>query len=80
MSHFYMNTEINGHKFSAKSAADVEVYMKEQVKGYELTILEKDNKTDKIVGSDISLEYKENDDIEKALQGQNAFLWPMAFL
>ena len=79
MSHFYINTEINGHKFSAKSASDVEAYMKEQVKGYALTIREKDNKTDKIAGSDISLEYKENHDIENALKEQNAFLWPMAF-
>ena len=79
MSHFYINTEINGHKFSAKSASDVEAFMKEQVKGYALTVLEKDNKTDKIVGSDISLEYKENNDIENALKNQNAFLWPMAF-
>lgn len=79
MSHFYINTEINGHNFSAKSAEDVEAYMKEQVKGYALTIREKDNKTDKISGSDISLEYKENDDIQNALKDQNAFLWPAAF-
>ncbi|WP_251390170.1 L,D-transpeptidase family protein [Mediterraneibacter agrestimuris] len=79
MSHFYINTEINGHKFSGKSASDVENYMKEQVKGYTLTIQEKDNKTDKIVGSDISLRYKENSDIENALKNQNAFLWPIAF-
>lgn len=79
MSHFYINTEINGQKFSGKSASDVKTYMKEQVKDYELTILEKDNKEDTIVGSDISLEYKENDDIKNALKKQNAFLWPMAF-
>ena len=79
MSHFYMNTEINGHKFSAKSASDVENFMKEQVKGYKLTVLEKDNKKDTIVGSDISLEYKENDAIKNALKEQNAFLWPIAF-
>ncbi len=79
MSHFYINTEINGHGFSGRSAADVEAFMKEQVEGYKLTILEKDHKTDTISGEDISLEYKENDDIEKALKKQNAFLWPVAF-
>ena len=35
--------------------------------------------TDAIEGSDISLVYKENSDIEDALKKQNAFLWPQAF-
>ena len=55
MSHFFVNTEINGHDFSGKSAADVEAYMKEQVKDYQLEILEKDNQSDIIDGDDISL-------------------------
>lgn len=79
MSHFYINTEINGHDFSAKTAKDVESYMKEQVKDYTLIILEKDQKKDMILGSDISLQYKENNDIKDALKKQNAFLWPVAF-
>ncbi len=79
MSHFYMNTEINGHDFSAKTPADVENYLKEQVKDYNLTVLEKDNKTDTIDGTDIGLTYKENKDIDKALKKQNGFAWPTAF-
>lgn len=79
MSHFYINTEINGQKFSGKTAADVERYMKEQVQDYTLTILEKDNKTDSISGEEIDLVYQENDEIQDALKKQNAFLWPAAF-
>ena len=79
MSHFYMNTEINGHDFSLKTAADVKEYIEQQVQGYSLTILEKDNKTDSISGEEISLRYNENKDIENVLQKQNAFLWPQAF-
>ncbi len=78
-SHFYMNTEINGHDFSLKTAADVKEYIEQQVQGYSLTILEKDNKTDSISGDEISLEYNENKDIENVLKKQNAFLWPQAF-
>lgn len=78
MSHFYINTEINGHDFSGKTVADVETYLKEQVKGYKLTVLEKDNKSDSIDGNEISLKYKENDDIKNALKKQNGFLWPSA--
>ena len=79
MSHFFMNTEINGHDFSGKTPADVEAYMKEQVDGYKLEVKEKDNKSDTIAGSEISLTYKENDDIKQALKKQNGFLWPAAF-
>lgn len=78
-SHFYMNTEINGHDFSMKTAADVKEYIEQQVHGYSLTILEKDNKTDSISGEEISLKYNENKDIENVLKKQNAFLWPQAF-
>ena len=80
MSHFYINTEINGHNFSAKSVKDVEEYMKDQVKGYTLTVLEKEDKSDTIKGEDISLAYVENDDVKNAIKKQNAFLWPSAFL
>lgn len=75
-SHFFINTEINGHDFSGKTVADVENYLKEQVKGYKLTVLEKDNKSDTIDGDTITLTYKENDDIKKALKKQNGFTWP----
>ena len=78
MSHFYINTEINGHNFSAKSVKDVEEYMKDQVKGYTLTVLEKEDKSDTIKGEDISLAYVENDDVKNAIKKQNAFLWPSA--
>ena len=79
ISHFYINTEINGHSFSGKTVADVESFMKKEVQGYKLTVYEKENKKDIILGSDISLEYKKNNDIEDALKKQNAFLWPRAF-
>ena len=79
ISHFYINTEINGHSFSGKTVADVESFMKKEVQGYKLTVYEKENKKDIILGADISLEYKKNNDIEDALKKQNAFLWPRAF-
>ena len=65
--HFYIDTEINGRDFSGKTVEDVEDYIKEQVQDYELTIVEQNNETDVIKGSDISLTYKENEDVQKAL-------------
>ena len=76
--HFYIDTEINGQDFSGKTVADVENYIKEQVQDYELNIIEQNNESDVIKGSDISLTYKENEEIQKALDAQNPLLWPKA--
>lgn len=79
VSHFFVNTTINGKDFSGSSAAAVEEYFIEQVKDYKLTILEMNDETDVIVGSDISLSYRENTGVEKALKEQNPLLWVTAF-
>lgn len=77
--HFYFNTVINGADFSLKSAKAVEDYMKDQVEGYTLTIIEKNDVKETIAGTEIALVYKESDEIKEALKMQNAFLWPKAF-
>lgn len=79
MSHFLVNTTINGKDFSGKTVADVEAYLKEQVAGYQLTLVEQNNVTDTISGSEISLEYKKNNDVEKALEDQRQLLWITSF-
>lgn len=73
--HFYVNTSINGKDFSGKTVEDVEAYLKEQVEGYELKIIELDDKSDTIKGTDISLVYVENSDVEDALKSQNPLFW-----
>lgn len=73
--HFFINTTINGKDFSGKTAADVETYMKDQVKDYELTLIELNNETDVITGSEISLVYRDDSSVEDALQKQNPLLW-----
>lgn len=75
MSHFLMNTTVNGKDFSGKTVADVEEYLKEQVADYQLTVLEQNNTSDVITGSEISLSYKENSQVEDALKKQNQLLW-----
>ena len=79
MSHFLVNTTINGKDFSGKSAAAVESYLQEQVDGYQLTLVELNNVTDTISGSDISLEYIKNDNVKKALDDQHQLLWITSF-
>lgn len=75
MSHFLVNTSINGKDFSGTTVADVEAYLKEQVADYELTILEQNNVSDVITGSEISLAYKENSRVQDALENQRQLLW-----
>lgn len=77
--HFYINTTINGKDFSGKTTADVEEYIKQQVDGYELTIVEQNNDRNIIKGSEIGLVYEENSELQEALNAQNPLLWPMGF-
>ena len=57
MSHFLINTTVNGKDFFGKTVDDVEEYLKNQVADYELTVLETNKISDVINGSDISLTY-----------------------
>ena len=79
MSHFLINTTVNGKDFSGKTIADVEDYIKQQVDGYELTIVEQNNDRNTIKGSEIGLEYAESSEIQDALDAQNPLLWPAGF-
>ena len=79
MSHFFVNTKINGKNFSGKTASDVEKYLQTNIKHYKLTILENEGRQDVISGSEIGLEYRAGTETEKLLKDQNGFAWPKAF-
>ena len=79
MSHFFVNTKINGKNFSGKTASDVEKYLQTNIKDYKLTILENEGRQDVISGSEIGLEYRAGTETEKLLKDQNGFAWPKAF-
>ena len=79
MSHFFVNTKINGKNFSGKTASDVEKYLQTNIKDYKLTILENEERQEVISGSEIGLEYRAGTEAEKLLKDQNGFAWPKAF-
>lgn len=79
MSHFFVNTKINGKNFSGKTASDVEKYLQTNIKDYKLTILENEGRQDVISGSEIGLEYRAGTETEKLLKDQNGFAWPKPF-
>lgn len=79
MSHFFMNTEINGYDFSAKSASEAEEFWKKQVADYTLAVKENNGHAENIKAADIDMAYKDEDAFDKLLEEQNAFLWPVSF-
>ncbi len=79
MNHFYYGTDINGADFSMKTVDEAEQYLEKQIDSYELSVNPKEGKSQKITGSDISMEYKKNKELKQTLEKQNAFLWPSMF-
>ena len=76
--HYFLNTTINGKDFSGLKVKDVEEYFIDEVKGYELDIIDLNNNIQSIKGSDISLKYEGNSDAIKVLEDQNMFMWPVS--
>ena len=80
MSHFFVNTKINGKNFSGKTASDVEKYLQTNIKDYKLTILENEGRQDVISGSEIGLEYRAGTETEKIVEGSEWIRLAESFL
>ena len=78
MNHFQFNTSINGIDHAMQSVADVEAHMEEEVASYALTLLESDGDKEKISGESISLSYKKGEELQKLVDKQNRFMWPVS--
>ena len=76
--HYFLNTDINGKDFSGLKPEDVEVYLKNEVKDYSLTIYNNSGEKTTIKGSDIELKYEGNKDAVRILKEQNMFAWPVS--
>ena len=73
--HFFPYQKINGVDVSGKTPKQVEAYMEEQVKDYQLKLIRNDGETEMISGKDISAVYVPDDDVQNILEKQNPFLW-----
>ncbi len=74
-SHFTWGTTLNGLSVGGKSASEVEELLQREVGRYGLTILEREDKKEKITGSDIGMELKLDGEVKKLIKEQNGFLW-----
>lgn len=72
---FYSGTTINGYDCSEKSVDYIKEIIKKEAETYSLTIKEKEDKQDVIQAADIKLTYKDDGELEKLMEDQNAWLW-----
>lgn len=72
---FFPNTRINGVDASGKTAAEVQSQIAAGVDGYTLTIQEKNNQKEIIVGADIKLNTEFDGSLEKMIAEQNPYTW-----
>lgn len=79
LNHFLLNTRINGHNFSGKTAAQAEAILESDIENYSLEITGNHELKEEIKGSDIDMEYKKDGQLKKIMKDQKAFLWPGMF-
>lgn len=76
-SHFFPGTTLNGRKTGGASAQKVMDDATDEIHSYALEIKTRDEKTQKLSGSEISLEPEWGDEIAELVHTQQAFLWPV---
>ena len=75
--HFFSGTRINGWDYSDASSSDVINDLQSKFANYELTISERDGKTETITGTDLGLSYTDDGAVAQIMESQNADLWFM---
>lgn len=74
-SHFFFNTMVNGVNLSLKSYKDADRIINDYIKTYRLSLIERDNESEEIIGQDIELKYNQNNSLSRLYKEQNAFNW-----
>ncbi len=75
---FLPGTMMNGEKCTGKVVKDLETELQSTVENYVLTLEERGDISEQIKGTDIGIQYKNAGEIQKAMDEQNAFAWPIA--
>jgi vancomycin resistance protein YoaR len=73
--HFFFNTTINGVNVSLKTCDDAENIIRNFVDEYELQLIEREGKSEKITGQDIEMLFNEKTSIFKVCSEQHSFQW-----
>lgn len=74
-SHFCFGTTIDGIAVGGRSVSAVESLIKEEIDGYVLTLVEREEGSEKVAGKDIGLMPVFNGEVKALLDSQNGFAW-----
>lgn len=80
LDHFMENTIVNGMDVSDMTVEQVEERIASQVENYEITLVEKDGKQEKINGEQIDYHFVSGGEIQGFLEEQNILLWLPRYL
>lgn len=72
---FLPRTTVNGFECGGKTVEETKELLKEDVANYELTLKERDDKTETISGDSIDLKMVFDDSLDKAMAERNSTLW-----
>lgn len=77
---FFCNTKINGFDVSEQTAEEVEERIARQVGSYQLEIAERGGKAEIITAEQIDYHYVSQGEVQKFLESQKVWQWPMCIL
>lgn len=77
MKHFLPNTTVNGIQCAGKTVDELKQMITKDVNGYELTIEERGDQSEKIKGADFDLAVEFDDTLDNLLREQKSFGWPV---
>ncbi len=78
-SHFFPNSSIGDLNISGKTIQETEEMLENALNQYQLTILESDQESEQITAEEAGLSYTDFSRVEKSLQDQNIWRWPLVF-
>lgn len=74
-SHFFFGTTLDGVVVGGHSAGRVEQILQEEIANYVLTLVEREDKTETVLGSSIGIHPVFNGEVAGMLDRQNGFTW-----
>ena len=74
-SHFFFGTKINGMNCERMTVEEVKERMQENISSYTLTLIERNDQTEKISGTELDMRYVDDNGIESVMKSQKSLLW-----
>lgn len=75
MNHFHFRSVVNNVNVAGKTVEEANQQISEKIENYELKLVERNNVTEQIKGTDIDLQYNSVDEVQKIKDNQNPFTW-----